>query len=332
LASALLQPTVGALVRCLRNSPSPELATQLFATLATDLAASGALAHEVVVTRLPSQILSATAGLSIAIPPDARALRLAPGELVVEGADRRHALDLATGAGAEGLVTRPYHQVEGGLVLALEDNNPLSMFEAHPDKEGNAIDLGEQPVAAWVDALRAALALIAAHLPELRAELDLYVRQFVPVGHSDDKHLSASYQEAIGTIYLSHHPSAMTMVEAVIHEFSHNKLNALFELDPVLKNAFSPLYTSPVRPDARPLHGVLLAVHAFFPVARLYELMLRAEHPLAASAWFVERYAQIRRINREGAEVVLTHGEATDVGAALLAELRRWDEHFMAVP
>lgn len=331
MASALLQPTVGALLRCLRKSSSPELATQLFATLAVDLAASGALVHEVVVARLPSRILSATAGLALAIPPDSRALRLAPHKLVVECTSRQLELNLTTGVGAAGLASRPYHQVEGGIVLALEDNNPLAMFEAHPDKEGNAIDLGEQPVDAWVDALRAALELIAAHLPELRAELELYVRQFVPVGHSEDKHLSASYQEAIGTVYLSLHPSAMTMVEAVIHEFSHNKLNALFELDPVLKNAFSPLYASPVRPDPRPLHGVLLAVHAFFPVARLYELMLRVGHPLSSSAWFVERYARIRRINREGAEVILAHGEATPVGAALLAELRRWDEHFMAI-
>jgi HEXXH motif-containing protein len=331
MASVLRQPTVGALVRCLRNDKRPELTTELLATLAVDLAAIGALDHEVVVTRLPARVLSSVAGLGLAIPSDARTLLVAPHGVVVECANRRLTLDLATGAGADGLVSRPYTAIEGGIVLALEDNNPLSMFEAHPDKEGNAIDLGHQPVAAWTEALRGALALIAVHLPELRGEIELYVRQFVPVGHSDEKHLSASYQEAIGTIYLSLHPSVMTMTEAVIHEFSHNKLNALFELDPVLKNAFSPLYASPVRPDPRPLHGILLAVHAFLPVARVYEAMLDAAHPLSSSAWFVERYARIRRINREGAEVVLTHGQATPMGSALLEEFRRWDAHFAAV-
>src|SRR6185436_4142373 len=104
--------------------------------------------------------------------------------------------------------------------------------------------------------------------------------------YDDHKHLSASYQEAIGTIYLTLHPNLMTMAEAVIHEFSHNKLNALFELDELLENAYWPLYTSPVRPDPRPLHGVVLAVHAFQPVARLYERMTDAGHPRARSPDF----------------------------------------------
>ena len=39
-------------------------------------------------------------------------------------------------------------------------------------------------------------------------------RQVVPVGFFPDRHLSASYREAIGTLYLSLHPSPMTMVEA----------------------------------------------------------------------------------------------------------------------
>src|SRR3954454_16108937 len=127
----------------------------------------------------------------------------------------------------------------------------------------------------------------------------------VPVGWHEQKHLSASYQEAIGTIYLSLHPSRMTLAEALIHEFSHNKLNALFEVDEVLENAWSPLYTSPVRPDPRPLHGVLLAVHAFLPVARLYEKMLEANHPLAQNEAFSRRFEQVCATNREAAEVVL---------------------------
>ncbi len=156
----------------------------------------------------------------------------------------------------------------------------------------------------------------------------LFVRQVVPVGYDAERHLSASYQEAIGTLYLTLHPQLMTMTEALIHEFSHNKLGALLELDPLLENAFHPLYKSPVRPDPRPLHGVLLAVHAFQPVARLYERMIEADHPRARSADFRRRYQQILATNREGAETVLTHGVPTEVGAAVLDEIRRWDDHY----
>jgi len=227
------------------------------------------------------------------------------------------------------LLTAPdgYRVVEGDILFALVDNNPLAMHEAHPDKGGNAIDLGGRAVEPWVVSLRGALALVATHLPELRAEMSLYVQQIVPVGFFEDRHLSASYREAIGTLYLSLHPSPMTMVEAVIHEFQHNKLNALFESDEVLENAHEPLYASPVRPDPRPLHGVLLAVHAFLPVARLYERMI------AAGATDLDaRFRDIIRINREGTDVLLASARPTAVGRGVLEEMAKWDRHFASTP
>jgi HEXXH motif-containing protein len=221
----------------------------------------------------------------------------------------------------------PFHVVDRDTVFALADNNPLASFEAHPDKQGNAVDLGGHPVGEWVDALRAAFALVEEHLPDLRAEMAHYVQTIVPVGFFEDKHLSASYREAIGTLYLSLHPHPMTMVEALIHEFQHNKLNALLELDDVLDNAHEPLYRSPVRPDPRPLHGVLLAVHAFVPVARLYERMIERGDARAGD----RRFRDIVGINREAAGVLRQHARATPVGAGLLAELCRWDEHYARV-
>jgi len=217
--------------------------------------------------------------------------------------------------------------IEDGIVLALADNNPLAMHEAHPDKQGNAVDLGGRPASEWVASLREALALVRLHLPALRDEMDLYVQQIVPVGFFADKHLSASYREAIGTLYLSLHPSPMTMVEALVHEFQHNKLNALLESDDVLENAHEPLYPSPVRPDARPLHGVLLAVHAFVPVALLYERMIAAGDARASD----RRLREIARINREGTDVLRAHARPTPVGKALLDELFRWDRHFASL-
>jgi HEXXH motif-containing protein len=302
LIAALRRPTIGALVRCQRPSCGLSLAaraglfTELHAGLRHDLGLSGVAVSPVAPRRAPPRLLSLL---------------------------DRTAIDTASGA-----VTQPYHPIARNLVLALADNNPLAMIEAHPDKAGNAIDLGGQPVAAWTAMLRDALALIEAHLPELSAEIDLFIHQIVPVGHDAQRHLSASYQEAIGTLYMTLHPGLMTMTEAVIHEFSHNKINALFELDEVLHNAWSPLYASPVRPDPRPLHGVLLALHAFLPVARLYEKMLEANHPRAQTEDFSRRFAQVRASNREAAAVVLAHARPTALGRGLLDELARWDAHY----
>jgi len=219
---------------------------------------------------------------------------------------------------------RRRHRIDDHLDLALDDTNPLSMDEAHPDKSGNAIDLGGRPVEEWITSIRSSLATIETHMPKLRAEMRLFVQQIVPVGFDAEKHLSASYREAIGTIYMTLHPSAMTMTEALIHELSHNKINALFEIDAVLENAFAPLYPSPVRPDPRPLHGVLLAVHAFLPVARLYEKMIEADAEASRSPSFHARYREIVAMNDEGAQVVLEHAAPTPTGRAVLQEIARW--------
>jgi HEXXH motif-containing protein len=327
LASVLRGPTVGGLLRCLRRrAPELEFAAgvaELLATIYTDLAVAGALPKPILQRLLPTRIVSLPARRVIEIPPGTERAEFRNGALVLQLADGTpRELQLERHAGPPS-----FHRITDSLVLAGVDNNPLAMSEAHPDKAGNRLDLGGRPASEWVETLARALELIGRYMPELRAEIDLYLHQIVPVGYDAHTHLSASYQEVIGTIYMTLHPQLMTMVEAVIHEFQHNKLHAQLELDPLLHNAFSPLYTSPVRPDPRPLQGVLLAVHAFFPVARLYQLMRAANHEGTSHPDFQRRYAEIIKGNHEGATVLLEHGQPTPVGQGLLDEIRRWDTH-----
>jgi HEXXH motif-containing protein len=220
--------------------------------------------------------------------------------------------------------------IEGDLCLALVDDNPLAMNEAHPDKEGNALSLGEHSVEEWLASLRGCLDRIATYLPELRAEMALGLQQVVPVGYDAEKHLSASYREALGTIYLTLHPDPMTMTEAVIHEFQHNKLNAALDLDPFLENAFSELVTSPVRPDPRPLHGVMLAVHAFLPVAELYLRMREAGDPLSQNPRFEQRMKKVIAGNHEGMMTTIGAARPTPAGLALIEEMKAIDERHRA--
>ena len=323
LTTLLRRPNVAALVRCARvPGTDPALVSELVATIVVELAALGALRGNVQLERAPAQIVSMVGQFALHVPPN-RGLSVEPDAIEITG-DPPVRIALPP---SPALVEMPFHAVAGPILLALADNNPLSMVEAHPKKSGNRIDLGGHSASAWCDSLRDALARIERYLPDLRREHDLYVQQFVPVGFDAEAHLSASYREAIGTIYLTLHPQPMTMTEAVIHEFSHNKLNALFEIDDVLHNAYAPLYRSPVRPDPRPLHGVLLAVHAFVPVARLYEAMREADDPLSRNPHFEARFAKIVAGNHEGMEV-LAHADPTPVGLAVLDELARWDAHF----
>lgn len=214
-----------------------------------------------------------------------------------------------------------FEPLGAGVVLCRADDSPLAMHEAHPDKDGNRTSLGGRPLSEWAQSLRGALEVIGTGLPVLHAEIELALHQIVPVGYDDSRHLSASFQENLGTAYMTLHPQRMTMVEAIVHEFSHNKLNALFEIDPVLHNAFEPLFTSPVRPDPRPLHGVLLAVHAFTAVESLYRSLGEQGHPASEEPGFDRRLQSISAGNREGLRT-LESAESTVAGASVLFELR----------
>lgn len=328
LASTLRVPTVGGLLRCLRRR-APELefsagVAELLATMHADLAFAGALPQPVTQRRLPSRIVMLPARRVIEISADTEHAEFRNATIVlVSRSGQRRELALAVPTDEP----PSFHPITDTLVLAGVDNNPLAMSEAHPDKQGNRLDLGGRSPHEWTEMLADGLQLIGRYMPELRAEIDLYLHQIIPVGYDAEAHLSASYQESIGTVYMTLHPQRMTMVEATIHEFQHNKLHAELELDPLLHNAFHPLYSSPVRPDPRPLQGVLLAVHAFFPVARLYQLMHAAGHEDTDRPDFERRYAQIVRGNHEGASVLLEHAQPTAIGQGLIDELRRWDEH-----
>lgn len=339
VASLLRRPTVGTLVRCLRHHLGPEadpakalsLSRSLRATVSFELALLGALPIAQRVSQPPLELLSLGFETLCEIPDGAAVHFDTDHSMTIERSSETHRIDLTTLREKSFIYScfrNPYHTITDGMSLALADNNPLQMFEAHPDKFGNAIDLGGHDASQWVTELCECLDLVERFLPELRAEIGLYIRQIIPVGYDDQKHLSASYQEDIGTIYMTLHPSRMTMTEALVHEFSHNKLNTLFELDPVLENAFWPLYTSPVRPDPRPLHGIVLAVHAFQPIARLYEAMTTAGDSRSKSPDFQRRFKQIRQLNHLGATVVLDNGKPTPIGRGLLEEFRRWDLHF----
>ncbi len=131
-------------------------------------------------------------------------------------------------------------------------------------------------------------------------------------------------------MYLTLHPNVMTMTEAVLHEFQHNKINVASDGVDFLANAFHPLYPSPIRPDPRPLWGILLAVHAFLPVAELYRRMRDTRHPLAAHPGFEGRLSEIDLKNHEGMEMLRAHGQFTPPGVALFGDLEVLEQRHLA--
>ena len=271
-------------------------------------------------------IASLALGIALDPPEGCTALRFQRGRIAaLRDGEIVGSITLATRAVTGFRVRTPYTRVHGVTRLATIDHNPIAAFEAHPDKAGNHVDLGARPASEWLDVLDDSLAFIESYLPETFAEMHWLLHEIVPGGYDLEKHLSASYREAIGTVYVTLHPNVMTMTEALVHEFQHNKLNVAAYTTEFLENAFEPRYPSPVRPDPRPLWGILLAVHAFLPVAVLYRRMRAAGHPRASHADFARRLTEIDLKNHEGIEMLRAHAQWTPAGAALFAELDALD-------
>lgn len=332
-AAAMRQPSRLTLARCLAHAGDAtpaqraEWESELAAQLLVDVAEAGALDAPVVLDAPPPVLFRERAAIAIvasgaaswSVDRETLRFRGAGSAANVPWSLDAHAANAAL-APVEGRAEVASVPLFGDVRLLLRDNNPLVTLEAHPDKAGNALDLGGHAADEWAAAIVAAHAVLREHLPEIADEMDLFLRHVGPVGYDESTHLSASYLEAAGVVYLSLHPHRMTLAEALVHEFQHNKLNLLLATDPILENGFAPLFASPVRPDPRPLRGVLLAVHAFQPIARMYERMEESARG-PERAWLARRRSEVVALCREGCDVLLPNARPTAIGAPLLDEI-----------
>jgi len=284
-------------------------------------------------------LASIAIGGELRAPAGATSLRVAPSHLTAIAGDaelarlplERQALAAALRDGTSGFAfARIFQRVGTATHLATADHNPIAAFEAHPDKAGNHVALGERGEGEWIDTLAQCFALVDRYLPGEAAEMRTLLHEIVPVGYDPERHLSASYREAVGTVYMTLHPSVMIMTEAVIHEFQHNKLNVAAYGAEFLRNPFHPLYKSPVRPDPRPLWGILLAVHAFLPVAELYRRMRDDHHEWSRHPDFDRRLSEVDLKNHEGMEMLRAHAELTPAGRALFDDLEALEGRHLA--
>ena len=348
LLQCFASPTVGTPLRCLRlREDLPEFRARiddagasLVPHLLFEMALRGLLgdAESVAWEHGAPRIASLAVGGEIVPPAGATGLVFSATGIVAVAAGTEIAHLPLDGEGMRAACARPggfrferrHHEIGDVTVFATIDHNPIAAFETHPDKSGNPVDLGGRPEAEWVGSLEAAFGLVETFLPQTFAEMRMMLQTVIPVGYDETRHLSASYREAIGTMYLTLHPHAMTMAEAVVHEFQHNKFNVAADSAGYLENAFHPLYKSPIRPDPRPLWGILLAVHAFLPVAELYRRMRDAGHPLATRPDFDPRLSEIDLKNHEGMEMLRAHARFNEAGLALFGDLEALEQRHLA--
>lgn len=166
--------------------------------------------------------------------------------------------------------------------------------------------------------------MLQASDPALCDEIRFCIKTIVPVlSHSTEVHLSGSYGELWGGIHVSWSPEPLVILEALVHEYRHNKLNALLSADPIIvgptrENKFY----SAFRKDPRPLTGLLHAIFSFQGIVDLWTGILQQDRLNSRDReWAIHRafisYMRVKVTRDE----LRKHAVLSDVGEALVSGL-----------
>lgn len=173
----------------------------------------------------------------------------------------------------------------------------------------------------WCTHTHQALELLGQCAAPLHEEVGTLVRVIVPVSFpgAEERGASCSAREYWGAIQCSFHPG-ITMAEVLAHEYRHNLLNAIIEVDPVIEPDDAGLHLySPWRLDPRPPSGLLHAIYAFTEVAAFHASYLEHfgdEAPQAGLAR-MQLFSNLARLE-EATETLLRNVRLTPFGTGLL--------------
>lgn len=202
--------------------------------------------------------------LGLRIPTGGGAVRLrrsGPGTVLVTAGGGQTALDLADLPPAFRLPKLPIAgepsqllQVGGEALF-----EPSFMDKLEPDT----------PVADKLAAMIAdSLVMIRRADPSVADQMRSLIHFYEPLSTPDPltTHCSFSAPRLIGVIFVSEAYSVMKLAEAMVHEYHHNELYTLMEVDPLLDERPGESFYSPWRPDPRPMYGLIHAIHVFLGV------------------------------------------------------------------
>ena len=213
------------------------------------------------------------------------------------------------------------------IKLTTIDNDPFNNIDAHPDHRANGWVLWwwEAKKEDWLEVYEKTFLLLKKLDEWVYDELNQIIKKIIPLWTWKWLHNSASYKECVGHLYMwytidSFKPE-LNNLEAIIHESSHNKLNLLLQFDPCVLNDKQEKYYSPFRPDARHIHGVFLAIHAFVPT--IYMLMV------AYKKWFIwdddhwlEKLVLYYIKNKITWKVLRKHAKFTELWEEIMQEVK----------
>lgn len=178
------------------------------------------------------------------------------------------------------------------------------------------------PKEKWFEIYGEAFRILRAADTGFFSEIDERLKKIVPLGTDSNAHRSASYAEAFGAIYAGLVPAEphpeLSVLEALIHEWSHNKANLARNLVPLVSNGSSAEYYSSYRPDPRPIEGIFLGFHAFAPTVRVF--LNAFDSGAVAPEKRIMKTFSMHEKNRNAAEVLAKYVETTREGERFFRE------------
>ncbi|GJE54191.1 hypothetical protein EKPJFOCH_0664 [Methylobacterium thuringiense] len=241
--------------------------------------------------------------------------------------------DAVPALAADLLARRPDRAGQPGTIVTISDadlgRDDAFRYRAVIDSDpGRPLNL--QPVE--VDEVRRIQALVDAGRalldrtdPALLDEIDTLGHQIVLATNASGGFGGAATVFLWGAVILNPDrvPDRVTLVESLAHETAHALLFGMTLGADLTTNDPSERYGSPLRPDPRPIEGI---VHATYVLARMnYCLERLREHPELSPA---ERASVATKIARNtasyaaGLETVVAHARFTPDGAAIFAACR----------
>lgn len=183
--------------------------------------------------------------------------------------------------------------------------------------DGNRGDVAPAPPEEAVAGLTAALDAIDTAWPEMGREIALLVRQIVPF-HSGEM-VAFSNSVLNGLIFLRTDLDDVAIAaERIIHETSHLRMNAVFQLHQVHEHLPEERLPSPYRKVPRPVDGLY---HGAFVFARIARFLLRAHQTLGGGVW-LSRLREVVQMQEEALELIESSVRLTSIGRAQFHEFR----------
>lgn len=139
----------------------------------------------------------------------------------------------------------------------------------------------------WAKTFKDAERILNLYIPEAIPYLQKHLKVIIPVA-AEQKNISLSSTPSFNGVFLASWVSSKYMAEAIIHEVSHDCLNKISLLDPLVNDNKAGFY-SPFRIDTRPASGVLHAAYSFVNVCHYLHRVMINEPRLAK--WAEERLA-----------------------------------------